>query len=101
MKKIIRLTERDLTKIVKRTIMEMEEDENKTLNTLEDFKNKVDDFLNKHRDYLDNDELFRKLYKYMKETLRIKMNRVLTKDDINQLIDYVRYLQYSPFSGFN
>lgn len=100
MKKTIRLTERDLTRIVKRTIKEMRGDENKTLNTLEDFKNEVDDFLDKNRDNLDNDELFRELNHYVARTLRKKINRAnmmgsFTNDDLNQLIQYVNGLKYS------
>ena len=99
MKKIIRLTERDLTRIVKRTIREMNDGENKMSYTVEDAKNEIDNFIDENSD-LDRDELFRELNSFMKGSLRRKMNRAnmmgsFTNEDLNEVLKYVNELKYS------
>jgi len=99
MKKIIRLTERDLTRIVKRTIREMSDDENKMSYTVEDAKNEIDNFIDENSD-LDRDELFRELNSFIKGSLRRKMNRAnmmgsFTNEDLNEVLKYVNELKYS------
>jgi glutamyl-tRNA reductase len=99
MKRIVKLTESDLTRIVKRTIREMSDDENKMSYTVEDAKNEIDNFIDENSD-LDRDELFRELNSFMKGSLRRKMNRAnmmgsFTNDDLNEVLNYVRSLKYS------
>ena len=101
MKKIIRLTERDLTRIVKRTIREMSDDENKMSYTVEDAKNEIDNFLDENSDkYLYRHELFRELNNFIMGSLRKKINRAnmmgsFTNEDLDEVLNYVRSLEYS------
>jgi hypothetical protein len=99
MKKIIRLTERDLTRIVKRTIREMNDDENKMSYTVEDAKNEIDNFIDENNG-LDRDELFRELNSFVMGSLRKKMNKSnmmgsFTNEDLDEVLNYVRGLKYS------
>jgi hypothetical protein len=99
MKKIIRLTERDLTRIVKRTIREMSDDENKMSYTVEDAKNEIDNFIDENNG-LDRDELFRELNSFVAGSLRKKMNKSnmmgsFTNEDLDEVLNYVRGLKYS------
>jgi len=98
MKKIIRLTERDLTRIVKRTIREMNDDENKMSYTVEDAKNEIDNFIDENSG-LDRDELFRELNSFVMGSLRKKMNKSnmmgsFTNEDFDEVLNYVRSLKY-------
>ena len=99
MKKIIRLTERDLTRIVKQTIREMSDDENKMSYTVEDAKNEIDNFIDENNG-LDRDELFRELNSFVAGSLRKKMNKSnmmgsFTNEDLDEVLNYVRGLKYS------
>jgi effector-binding domain-containing protein len=106
MKRIIRLTERDLTRIVKRTIMEMEEDGEKFKlspeHLIKDLNHNVDKFI-KSKD-LDEEESFRRLDYFIQRDLKPILNKaeekgLWTDEEIEYIIRYLKIAynyDYSP-----
>jgi hypothetical protein len=107
MKKIIRLTERDLTRIVKRTIMEMEEDDEKFKlspeHVINDLNHNVDKFI-KSED-LDEEESFRRLDYFIQRDIKPILNKAEEKGlwadaEIDRVIRYIKNAyNYDYYSG--
>jgi len=101
-KKIIRLTESDLTRIVKRTIMEMEEDKSSEdgekfrlspEHVISSLNHNVDKFI-KSED-LDKEESFRRLDYFIQRDLKpiinkAKEKRLWTDEEIDYVIRYLK-----------
>ena len=107
MKRIIRLTESDLTRIVKRTIMEMEEDGEKFKlspeHLIKDLNHNVDKFI-KSKD-LDEEESFRRLDYFIQRDLKPILNKaeekgLWTDEEIEYIIRYLKIAyNYDYYSG--
>jgi effector-binding domain-containing protein len=107
MKRIIRLTEIDLTRIVKRTIMEMEEDGEKFKlspeHLIKDLNHNVDKFI-KSKD-LDEEESFRRLDYFIQRDLKPILNKAEEKglwadEEIEYIIRYLKIAyNYDYYSG--
>ena len=107
MKRIIRLTESDLTRIVKRTIREMEEDGEKFKlspeHVIKDLNHNVDKFI-KSED-LDEEESFRRLDYFIQRDLKPILNKaeekgLWTDEEIEYIIRYLKIAyNYDYYSG--
>jgi hypothetical protein len=107
MARIIRLTESDLTRIVKRTIMEMEEDGEKFKlspeHVINDLNHNVDKFI-KSED-LDEEESFRRLDYFIQRDLKPILNKaeekgLWTDEEIEYIIRYLKIAyNYDYYSG--
>ena len=107
MKRIIRLTESDLTRIVKRTIMETEEDGEKFKlspeRVISSLNHNVDKFI-KSKD-LDEEESFRRLDYFIQRDLKPILNKaeekgLWTDEEIEYIIRYLKIAyNYDYYSG--
>jgi len=102
MKKIIRLTESDLTRIVKRTIMEMEEDKSseggekfrlRPEHVINSLNHNVKKFITSED--LDKEESFRRLDYFIQRDLKPILNkseekRLWTDEEIDYVIRYLK-----------
>ena len=113
MKKIIRLTERDLTRIVKRTIREMHEDKpgedeipspnsdnsNKIVYGADEAISELNHFIKKIKHY-DKEEFFNYFNDFVQHRLRGQINRanmmgLFTNDDLNEVIRYINSIKFN------
>ena len=112
MKKVIRLTESDLIRLVKRTIMEMEEDKSsedwgkfrvRPEHVINNLNHNVNKFIRSQD--LDKEESFRKLDYLIQRDVKPILNKVEEKGlwedaEIDRVIRYIKYAyNYDYYSG--
>ena len=113
MKKIIRLTERDLTRLIKRIIKETHEDEpgedemsnphidnsNKIVYGADEAISELNHFIKKIKHY-DKEEFFDYFNAFVQHRLKKQMNKanmmgIFTNDDLNIVLNYINSIKFN------